>query len=771
MQKLGHECVVLVPNHPETVKEHGVATFPVLDLHTANTGGLPFRSGGGPDYIHAFTPRDHVRIATEALAARFGCPYIVHLEDNEEQIVRDELRGLTYEELASLPEDIGSSLLLPWRSHPRRASRFIKAAAGFTCLIDRLLEFSPAGMPSLVFWPGFDTEFENIPRPTAGDRAAFGLNPGDIALLYSGNVHHSIVDDVSKLYAAVARLNAGGRRIRLLRTGWDMAPISSELRAAVGDAVLELGFVARRDVPGILGAADILVQPGRSDLFNDYRFPSKLPEYLVSGRPVILPDSNIGRELTDSVHVLKLVSGSLGELSAAIERLVDEPALRVALGDNARRFALANLTWAKAAKSLDGFYRDLAKAQSRTSRERARTQQSLSEPASSRTQQGPEESPAVRYPVKLIAHYLPQFHPIPENDLWWGKGFTEWTNVVRAKPQFAGHRQPRLPTELGFYDLRVREVLQQQADMAREFGIHGFCFYYYWFAGRRLLEKPLDLWLSTDGPDFPFCICWANENWSRRWDGSDSHILVAQDYTPGNDERFARDILPILSDPRYITVDGAALLLIYRISELPDPIRSVSVWRRIAAERGIQLHVCAVQSFGLGDPRPYGADSAVEFSPPHIERQLVDPNRLRGVSPEFSGYIEDYISVALRSIHHAPMDYIRYRGCFPSWDNTPRRKEKAHIFINDSPKAYGQWLRYLVRESLLRQDQQEPLVFINAWNEWAEGTVLEPDEAHGRDLLDVTYLALKQGIVDHVLGPDQERERAFVKAISRTARA
>jgi lipopolysaccharide biosynthesis protein len=227
-------------------------------------------------------------------------------------------------------------------------------------------------------------------------------------------------------------------------------------------------------------------------------------------------------------------------------------------------------------------------------------------------------------PPKLIAFYLPQFHPIPENDAWWGRGFTEWHNVTRARPTFRGHVQPRLPTELGFYDLRLGEVQEAQAALAREHGIHAFCYYYYWFGGRRLLQGPLDRVLASGRPDFPFCICWANENWTRRWDGLDSEVLVAQEHSPENEDRFLHDVLPILRDPRYVRVAGRPVLLVYRVNMLPEAERTAARWRRIAEAEGVGgLELWAVQSFGIEDPRPFGFDAAVEF-PPHGYFTLAD---------------------------------------------------------------------------------------------------------------------------------------------------
>lgn len=344
--------------------------------------------------------------------------------------------------------------------------------------------------------------------------------------------------------------------------------------------------------------------------------------------------------------------------------------------------------------------------------------------------------------TKLIAFYLPQFHPIPENDLWWGKGFTEWSNVGKATPLFPGHYQPHLPGELGYYDLRVPEVRQQQTELAQRYGIYGFCYYYYWFAGRRLLERPLNDMLASGPPDFPFCICWANENWTRRWDGNDEEILMKQEHSPELDERFLHDALPILKDRRYIRIDDAPLLLVYRPLLVPNPKETTAIWRRVAAEAGLpKIHLCAVQSFGLEDPTPLGYDSACQF-PPHGFSAPDITDTVEGLHPNFAGKIFDYRSVVTDALGKPSPAYTCFPGVMTGWDNTARRGLRGNLYTHSSPREYEAWLRGAIVRSEATQPPQQRFVFINAWNEWAEGTHLEPDQKHGYGYLEATASAL-----------------------------
>lgn len=353
-----------------------------------------------------------------------------------------------------------------------------------------------------------------------------------------------------------------------------------------------------------------------------------------------------------------------------------------------------------------------------------------------------DSTPEIDGEVKAIAFYLPQFHPIPENDAWWGKGFTEWTNVTRARPLFTGHHQPQLPGELGFYDLRLDEVREQQAKLAREYGLHGFCYYYYWFNGRRVLERPLQMMLDSGTPDFPFCICWANENWTRVWDGLETDVLLKQEHSAESDAEFIKDVLPILKDPRYIRAHGAPLLLVYKAHLLPDPLRSTMAWRNACREAGLEtIHLCSAETFPAFDHRKMGFDSAVQF-PPHLIPATRCEHLVENLDPNFTGSIYDYEGMVTQEANAAPKPYRRFRGVMTSWDNTARRGTTSHVYLNSGPEAYELWLKSIVDATKRDLPPGERFLFINAWNEWAEGAHLEPDQKFGRAYLEATRRAL-----------------------------
>lgn len=342
--------------------------------------------------------------------------------------------------------------------------------------------------------------------------------------------------------------------------------------------------------------------------------------------------------------------------------------------------------------------------------------------------------------ARLIAFYLPQFHPIPENDEWWGEGFTEWTNVAKAQPQFPGHHQPRLPTDLGYYDLRLSETRAAQAELARAYGIHGFCYYHYWFHGKRLLEHPFNEVLASGEPDFPFCLCWANEPWSRRWDGRPHDVLQPQTYSAEDDLAHIHWLIPALTDRRAIQVEGKPLLLIYQARDLPEPARTVATWRHEAEKAGLEgLYLMAVETgWDAGwDATQVGFDAKVLFQPQFsmlstVPRLMVESSRLR---------VFEYQQAWPVLANPEPVSYLRYDTVFPMWDNTSRKGEEGWVVHNGTPEAYEEWLKMAIERTLDRPPDQR-IVFLNAWNEWAEGCHLEPDRQHGLAYLEATRRAL-----------------------------
>ena len=346
-------------------------------------------------------------------------------------------------------------------------------------------------------------------------------------------------------------------------------------------------------------------------------------------------------------------------------------------------------------------------------------------------------------PVRVLAFYLPQFHPIAENDAWWGSGFTEWTNVTKALPRFEGHYQPHLPGDLGFYDLRLPDVLHQQAAIARRYGVSAFCFHHYWFGGRRLLEGPLNLLLAAPEINIQFCVSWANESWSRSWDGSEKDVLITQQHSAEDDLRFARHLEPLFADPRYVRLGGRPLLIVYRPSLLPDAKATLERWREHFQKSGAgEPFMAMVQGFGDADPRAHGFDAAVGFPPLHCTWKRTN-GRLCVFDDEFNGFVGDYNALARSQLDHMTDKWTVFPGVCPSWDNEARRPGRGVTFTGASPAAYRTWLEGACRSALLANKRDERLVFINAWNEWAEGAHLEPDRHFGYAFLRETAGALK----------------------------
>lgn len=358
-----------------------------------------------------------------------------------------------------------------------------------------------------------------------------------------------------------------------------------------------------------------------------------------------------------------------------------------------------------------------------------------------------EEKPQLVSDKRLIAYYLPQFHTIPENDENWGKGFTEWRNVARSLPLFEGHYQPRHPGDLGFYDLNNDHVLEQQAHLAHNYGINGWAFYHYWFDGKKLLDMPIEkLWRRKD-IEIDYCVFWANENWTRSWDGMQSNVLLEQKHSASDDIAFIESISKYFEDDRYIRFLGRPVLMMYRPQLLPDSLATTDRWRNWCVQHGLpEPYLVATQAYGLSQPSQYGFDASAEF-PPHRgtgcnPNLLRAPAQLRQFGPPREIHCIDYSSAVNAWSQRPPTDSEKLFKCvFPMWDNSSRRTTATPtVFQGSTPNLYETWLRFC-----LDQAEAGDLVFVNAWNEWAEGAYLEPDLYMGHAYLEATWKALHQG--------------------------
>ncbi|WP_429034785.1 glycoside hydrolase family 99-like domain-containing protein [Aeromonas media] len=339
--------------------------------------------------------------------------------------------------------------------------------------------------------------------------------------------------------------------------------------------------------------------------------------------------------------------------------------------------------------------------------------------------------------TKFISFYLPQFHPFAENDNWWGKGFTEWTNVSKAVPQFKDHYQPRLPGELGFYDLRLISNMRRQVELAKKYGISAFCFHYYWFDGKRLMEEPIENYLNDKSIDFPFCLCWANENWTRRWDGAEHDVLIGQNHSHDDNIAVFYDFLRHFNDERYVTVEGKPLIVIYRPAIIPNIKELVATWRRLAQENGLSgLHIVATNAFGFTDFSSIDFDAIVEFPPHGVVASNINDS-LELLNSNYKGNVYDYtktVDFCLNRLNNDIPDNIakNYYPCvMTGWDNEARKPGNGNVFHNATPLEFNRWLKDAEQWARNKHKQKNSFVFINAWNEWAEGTYLEPDRQFG----------------------------------------
>ena len=353
---------------------------------------------------------------------------------------------------------------------------------------------------------------------------------------------------------------------------------------------------------------------------------------------------------------------------------------------------------------------------------------------------------------RIIAIHLPQFYPMPENDEWWGKGFTEWTNVTKGKPRFRGHYQPHLPTDLGFYDLRLKESRMEQEKLAKEYGIHGFCYYHYWFNGHLLMEKPVEAKLSDPEEDMPFMLCWANENWHRNWSGGYNKVLIEQRYSKEDDIKHFEYLLPYFKDSRYIRVDGKPVFCVYRPALFPDFDETVKTWQKLAEKEGFSLYICKFETCGEQGKKnmPKSAEAAIDFQPINLGKMELKyqwKNKIwRHVfgKSKFNVYVPyaDYVDYQISLPQFT--DYKRYPCVCPTWDNACRRSNQAFMCLKGvTTQLFEKWLNHYYT-TFQGFGKDEDFIFINAWNEWAEGCHLEPDIKYGKGFLEAVRNVIKQ---------------------------
>ena len=459
----------------------------------------------------------------------------------------------------------------------------------------------------------------------------------------------------------------------------------------------------------------------------------KVIESLHQGVPIV--STSVGLEGIRDIKNLFSAHDKPAEFAEALVALYNDHPRWLALSEQGRQFVRQNFTAGKTAQLMNEIL-------SISQQEAAGRAADIALTVTSH-----------RSAPRLIAFYLPQYHPIPENNEWWGEGFTEWHNVKAARPLFAGHYQPHVPADLGYYDLREVQTRIAQAELAQQYGIEGFCYYHYWFNGKRLLEQPLQDLLASGQPDFPFCLCWANENWTRRWDGEDRQILMQQVYSESDDREHIRSLLPVFEDRRYIRVNGKPLFMVYRTQDMPDPGRTAGIWREEARKAGVgELYLCRVEGKYNDDPRDIGFDAALEFAPDWWNKgsQLKSdsgllPSEDAGLKKVCANnYVHSYQSMVDTMMAKANPAYKWFRCVTPSWDNRARRKHGANIFVGSSPDRYKAWLRRAIENTNARLLGEERIVFLNAWNEWAEGCHLEPDEKYGHAWLEATREAVRE---------------------------
>lgn len=347
--------------------------------------------------------------------------------------------------------------------------------------------------------------------------------------------------------------------------------------------------------------------------------------------------------------------------------------------------------------------------------------------------------------LKPVAFYLPQYYPTVINNQNWGNGFTEWTNVARAIPQYLGHYQPHIPEQLSYYDLRNQEIMEDQCRLAGNYGIYGFCFYYYYFSGETQLELPLINYTNNSNINFPFCLCWANENWTRKWDGHQQEVLLEQTYDNKYMKDFIARVTKYFLNDNYIKINNRPILIIYNAKAISNLEYYLEYWRNYCRQNGFgEVFLICAKTFGLNDLHIINLfDACVEFPPHDIHSPLrIDYSKL--TNPDFCGSIYHIIDYIKKIPEDVP--YCIFRCAFPSWDNTARVGKKGKIFADTSPDTFEVWLEKIINDTIKNHSSEARFLFINAWNEWGEGAHLEPDRKYGYAYLECLQKCIERGL-------------------------
>lgn len=676
------------------------------------------------------------------------------------QALRHHLAAADQVLLLTHPNDITPCAALPGMHRPPPVIFMDHAAHAFwlgvtiSCQVlsmSAILLESRRGIPKAhIGWAPLPMDFSRLDAPAAVDaRAALGIPAEAVLLMSCGSDYKYQPLEGVCLADLVGPVLARHPQAHLLVVGVQPAPFWEALAQRCPGRVHLQGYLPEPELVACYQACDIYLDA------VPFASPTAMFEAAACGKPVVryAPADWRACEFTQDIETIPTslyIWSQPAHYEQDLDRLINEPGFRAwrgQFGQRAVRLYHAEDTFVHAIEAA--YERAVGMPRITVNAEAVQWQYGrLDELLAglTRNQFHRVDGNAARHAPRLLAFYLPQFHTIPENNAWWGEGFTEWTNVRQAQPLYEGHAQPLVPGELGYYDLSSVDVMARQAELARAHGLHGFCFHYYWFDGKRLLEKPVDQLLQAPHIDLPFCLCWANENWTRRWDGGEHEILMQQSYTPALNERFARDLLPYFADARYIRIDGKPVLLVYRTDIIPDLAATVAAWRETWRSAGVgEVYLIAVESFQPIEPDAYGFDAAAEFPPHQVRPEEVAPDEPLNLIRDCDARVGDYGKLSTAWLDRPRPLYKRMRGLIPGWDNSSRRRKGgATLFVNATPAVYEDWLAQSVAHTLREFEGEERLVFINAWNEWAEGCTLEPSAALGRAHLEATRRVMQR---------------------------